>query len=91
MHEFGKDGLVGKDLIDWYYRDNYGSDDGGDTSTGSEGKMTTEEIEEETEMKRQLVNVLRHMIKHDKSIMAIKSTVKGSKRIEDILLKKSNV
>ena len=77
--------MVGKDLIDWYYIDNYGPDG------GSEGKQTTEEIEEETEMKHQLVNVLRHMVKHDKSIVAVKSTVKGSKRIEDILLKKSSV
>ena len=81
---------MGKELIDGYYRDNYGSDGSEGTTTGTDGKPSAEEMEEEADMKRQLVNVLRHMIKHDKSIMAIKSTVKGSKRIEDILLKKSN-
>ena len=39
------------------------------------------------EMKSQLMNVIRRMIKRDKSIVAVKSTVKGSKRIEDMLLR----
>ena len=96
MSVCGQDGLVAKDLIDWYMTsDHYHPSSGGKTTTaGSDGKEDADGSNEAAaaaaaaEMKTQLLNVLRRMIKSDKSIMAVKSTVKGSKRIEDMLLKK---
>ena len=92
MEEAGQDGMVAKDLLDWYLTsDNYHVPGGG----GSQGKEDVDGNEDAAaaaaaavaEMKSQLMNVIRRMIKRDKSIVAVKTTVKGSKRIEDMLLK----
>ena len=96
MDVSGQDGLVAKDLVDWYMTsDHYNPVSGGEVAAataGSDGKEVADGSNEAAvaEMKSQLLNVLRRMIKRDKSIMAVKSTVKGSKRIEDMLLKKSS-
>ena len=100
MDEAGQDGLVAKDLVDWYMTsDNYnpgtGSGSGGKSTAGEGNEEAAAESEADAraaaaaaELRPQLLNVLRRMIKRDKSIVAVKSTVKGSKRIEDMLLKK---
>ena len=41
------------------------------------------------EKKRTVSMVIRRMIKHDKSIVAVKSAVKGSKRVDDLLLRRA--
>ena len=104
MDEAGQDGLVAKDLVDWYMAsDNCnpgaGTSSGGESTAGSEGKeeaaaAAAADSEADAraaaaaaEMKPQLLSVIRRMIKRDKSIVAVKSTVKGSKRIEDMLLR----
>ena len=73
MDAAGQNGMVAKDLVDWYMTsDNYSvpNDKEGDAD----------------EMKSQLLTVIRRMVKRDKSMMAVKSTVKGYKRVEDMLL-----
>jgi len=44
---------------------------------------------DDLEARKQLVNVVRRMIKHDKSIVAVKSAVKGSKRVDDLMLRRA--
>ena len=102
MDEAGQDGLVAKDLVDWYMASfNYnpgtgtGTGSGGKSTTGSEGKEKAAADNDAdaraaaaaAEMIPKLLSVIRRMIKRDKSIVAVKSTVKGSKRIEDMLLR----
>ena len=60
-----------KDLLEWYI-----------TEHASDQDTTARE-----EISQQLEHVLRRMIKHDKSVVDVKSTVKGSKRLEDKVLR----
>ena len=89
MEVAGQDGMVAKVLLDWYLTsDNYRVPaSGGGDSEGKEDADGPAAAAAATEMKSQLMNVIRRMIKRDKSIVAVKSTVKGSKRIEDMLLR----
>ena len=60
-----------KDLLEWYI-----------TEHASDQDTTARD-----EISQQLEHVLRRMIKHDKSVVDVKSTVKGSKRLEDKVLR----
>ena len=76
-------------MVDWYMTsDNYS------VPAGSEGKADADDDDEAAAaaaaMIAQLLNVIRRMIKQDKSVVAVKSTVTGSKRILDMLLKKKS-
>ena len=88
MDVAGQDGLVAKDLIHWYMTsDNYNPPIGHEGKEDAGGNGGEAAVAAAADTKSQLLTVIRRMIKRDKSIVAVKSTVKGSKRIEDMLLK----
>ena len=89
MDVAGQDGLVAKDLIHWYLTSsNYNPPIGREGKEDADGNgAEAAAVAAAAETKSQLLTVIRRMIKRDKSIVAVKSTVKGSKRIEDMLLK----
>ena len=65
---------VARDLIAWYEGEH-----------GDEHGALTPEAQEE--LRQQLATVIRRLVKHEKQVVLVRSTVKGSKRVEDKVLR----